>query len=266
VRNFGTIAGVILLGGALLIAPISRGFSSGAREQADRGGAEQTLFAVANQERKARGLSTLAWDDALANAARQHAVIMAQHSAISHQFAGEPDLTARLSATGARFSEAAENVAFGPTAPGIHDGWMKSPPHRANLLNPDLTSLGIGVAERDGTLYAVQDFSKSVASLTLDAQERRVSAKLAELAQRGLQISDNRAEARRACMLGRQGAAGARNLLLFQYTSSDLDMLPRNLEEEIRNGHYRTAEVGACASGVAAGGFSNYKIAVLLYE
>lgn len=262
--NFVKIAAVIVLATTLLLVPISRGFSD-ARQQPDHGAAEQALFALANRERKSRGLSTLAWDDALAGSARQHAAIMAQHNAISHQFDGEPDLPARLKATGARFSEAAENVAFGPSAAEIHDGWMKSPPHRANLLNPELTSLGIGVAEKDGTLFAVQDFSKSVAALTLDSQERRVSAKLAELGQPGLQISENRAEARRVCMLGRQGAAGARNLLLFQYTSSDLDMLPQNLTAEIRNGHYRSAEVGACASGTADG-FSNYKIAVLLYE
>jgi uncharacterized protein YkwD len=38
---------------------------------------------------------------------------------------------------------------------------MKSPQHRANILDTDMDSAGIGVAERNGQLYAVEDFSKA---------------------------------------------------------------------------------------------------------
>jgi uncharacterized protein YkwD len=43
----------------------------------------------------------------------------------------------------------------------IHQSFMKSPQHRANILDPDMGSAGIGVAERNGHLYAVEDFSKA---------------------------------------------------------------------------------------------------------
>ena len=36
---------------------------------------------------------------------------------------------------------------------------MKSPQHRANILDTDMDTAGIGIAERNGQLYAVEDFS-----------------------------------------------------------------------------------------------------------
>jgi hypothetical protein len=55
----------------------------------------------------------------------------------------------------------AENVGEGRKAADIHQSFMKSPQHRANILDPDMDSAGIGVADRNGQLYAVEDFSKA---------------------------------------------------------------------------------------------------------
>jgi uncharacterized protein YkwD len=38
-------------------------------------------------------------------------------------------------------------------------GWMKSPGHRDNLLNPNYRKMGIGIAIRKGNIYATQIFS-----------------------------------------------------------------------------------------------------------
>jgi uncharacterized protein YkwD len=170
--------------------------------QAETSNAEQALFDAANRERASQGLAQLRWDEALANAASQHALRMAQRNTLSHQFPGEPALQDRARQTGARFTEIAENVAEGPSPDAIHSSWMHSPPHRANLLDPGLTAIGIavvGAASREGAssvgagrgragmLFAVQDFSQSVASLNVAEQERQVSA---ELAARGLQVTN----------------------------------------------------------------------------
>jgi uncharacterized protein YkwD len=162
--------------------------------------AERALFDAANRERAAQGLAQLRWDNALANAARQHALLMAQRNTLSHQFPGEAALQDRARVAGARFTEIAENVAEGPSADVIHASWMHSPPHRANLLDPELTAIGIavvGTASRDGgsgsgrggvgMLFAVQDFSQPVASLSLVEQEKQVAAVLAA---RGLQVAN----------------------------------------------------------------------------
>jgi uncharacterized protein YkwD len=233
--------------------------------------AERALFDAANRERIAQGLQPLRRDDALANAAREHAIRMAQHNTLSHQFPGELPLQDRARLAGARYTVIAENVAEGPTADMIHSGWMHSPPHRANLLAPELTALGVAVAvvidKRTGaaTLFAVQDFSQSVASLSLEQQEHQVSSLLAA---RGLAVSDTRGggatdDARKTCEMDR-GWAGSRPGLVVRYEGGDLSRLPDDLEQKVRSGQYRAAAVGACEAG-SAGGFARFRIAILLF-
>jgi uncharacterized protein YkwD len=122
---------------------------------------ERQLFNAVNQERKAHGLPSLTSDEALATAARAHAQRMAEQGTISHQLPGEPNLLTRARAAGAHFSWISENVDEGPNASAIHQSFMKSPQHRANILDTDMDSAGIGVAEHNGQLYAVEDFSKA---------------------------------------------------------------------------------------------------------
>jgi uncharacterized protein YkwD len=135
--------------------------SVGGLAQEKTSDAERALFNAVNQERKAHGLPSLSSDEALANAARKHAQRMAEQGTISHQLPGEPSLPARAKAAGARFSWLSENVDEGPSATAIHQSFMKSPQHRANILDGDMDSAGIGVAERNGQMFAVEDFSKA---------------------------------------------------------------------------------------------------------
>ncbi len=131
------------------------------RAQQKKTNAEQVLFESANRERAAHGSPPLKWDATLARAAHQHALRMAKQNSLAHQFPGEPDLPARAIQAGARFSALAENVAQGPSAANIHAQWMKSPHHRANLLDTELNSVGIAVTQRNGQLFAVEDFSRA---------------------------------------------------------------------------------------------------------
>jgi uncharacterized protein YkwD len=122
---------------------------------------ERELFDAANRARKAQGLASLKWDDALATAARKHAEQMASHGSAGHQFPGEPSLPGRATKAGAHFLSLAENVDEGPTATAVHESFMKSPLHRANILDRDMDSVGIGIAIRNGQLFVVEDFSKA---------------------------------------------------------------------------------------------------------
>ena len=85
--------------------------------------AEQYLLSAANQERVARGLQQLHRNPELARAAAAHAREMAAHGTISHQFAGEPELTDRGANVGVPFSEISENVG---EAPSVVKGGMSS--------------------------------------------------------------------------------------------------------------------------------------------
>jgi uncharacterized protein YkwD len=84
---------------------------------------------------------------------------MADHGSAQHGFEGEPGLSVRVKQTGARFSSLSENVTQGPTPEFIHGQFMQSAPHRANILDQEMDSIGVGVVEHGGQLFAVEDFS-----------------------------------------------------------------------------------------------------------
>ncbi|SFS18407.1 Uncharacterized conserved protein YkwD, contains CAP (CSP/antigen 5/PR1) domain [Granulicella pectinivorans] len=120
--------------------------------------AEQYLVAAANQERAAEGIAPLAVDPALSAAALDHVRLMTQRQDISHQFPGELGLFPRIQTYSQAFDAVAENVAYAPTVERLHTGWMNSPGHRANLLNPNYNVIGVAVLINGREIYAVQDF------------------------------------------------------------------------------------------------------------
>lgn len=123
--------------------------------------AEQELFASVNQARRAQGMPALRWDESLVTAARRHAAVMAAHGEAQHQFEGEPNLSARVKQTGAHVGWLSENVIVGTSAEEVHGQFMNSPNHRANILDKDMDSVGIGVVEHEGKLFAVEDFAQA---------------------------------------------------------------------------------------------------------
>jgi len=229
--------------------------------------AEQYLLNTANRERIARGLPALRSNPTLAQAARFHALQMADRRDISHQFPGEPDLMQRGSQSGARFSLITENVAESPDASIVHDLWMRSAGHRKNLLDPDVDSVGIAVVARGNRFYAVEDFAATVASLSFDEQESTVARRLAQvgLVVGSSDLTSTVEDARRTCS-AESGYAGSQHKpwYIVRYTADRLDQLPDLLTRRIGTGKFRKAVVGACLDN-GAGAFSDYNIAVLLY-
>jgi uncharacterized protein YkwD len=121
--------------------------------------AEWKLFNSANEERKAIGVAPLRWDEHLAAAARRHAQEMARRNKIAHEFPGEASLPVRITKVGVHFSAVAENVADAPSVSRIHELWMHSPGHRANILDKQMDTLGVAVIERNHQYFAVEDFA-----------------------------------------------------------------------------------------------------------
>jgi uncharacterized protein YkwD len=121
---------------------------------------ERELFAAVNQARRVQGLSALRWDESLAAAARRHAEVMLEHGSTGHAFAGEPSLSMRAKQAGVHFGWLSENVMQGPSAEFIHEQFMKSAPHRANILDREMDSIGAGVVEQGGELFVVEDFAQ----------------------------------------------------------------------------------------------------------
>ena len=227
-------------------------------------GAEQEIFARVNEARTQEGLAPLEWDSALAAAALDHCRRMAVEGEIAHRYANEPELVDRAASAGARFSLVEENIGMGPTAARLHAEWMKSPGHRANLLNPQVNRVGIAVIAARGTLYAVEDFSRAVESLTPEQVEERVAAMLRVV---GISVVKNRKLARAACAMDKGIPAGVGDeqpRFVARWQSASLEPLPEVLVTALGSKQYHRAAVGSCTAKDVAS-FSTYRLAVLLY-
>jgi uncharacterized protein YkwD len=244
----------------LFAAAILFFFSPRANAQLQQNDSERQLFEAVNRERAAQGLSALQWDAALFKAARLHALRMASLNMLEHQLPSESNLETRLAEAGARFSVIAENIAVGSTPPIIHAGWMDSPGHRRNILDPRLTSVGIAAVHGQGGLFAVEDFSQSVPELSVEQQEQRVVSLLAAMGFRSANATD---EARRTCRSD-AGLAGNSPKSIMRFEVFDLSKLPEEIERKIRRHASGRVGVGACRANAAAG-FSRYRIAVLFF-
>ncbi|MEV5529515.1 CAP domain-containing protein [Streptomyces prunicolor] len=100
-----------------------------------------------NAERARAGLRALAVDPLLAAAAQAHSTDMVARAFYSHTSPDGSQPWDRAAAAGARRRTIGENIACGQRTPAeVVEGWMNSPGHRANILKPDFTHIGIGFA------------------------------------------------------------------------------------------------------------------------
>jgi uncharacterized protein YkwD len=112
------------------------------------------VFAATNGNRAAHGVSALTLNDCLKHAAVRQAKAMAQREQIFHEDLGRVLKNCRM-------DKAGENVAYGYRSgvAVVNDGWMGSEGHRANILNPAFTLVGIGARiGHDGKWYVAQVF------------------------------------------------------------------------------------------------------------
>ena len=220
------------------------------------------IVQAVNQDRASQGLGPLKWDPALAQAAQAHAEIMVGQRELSHQYPGEPDLETRAGAQGAHFRVIAENVAMGPSVEGLETQWMHSVPHRTNILDPRMNAIGVGLVQRGGYYYGVEDFSDGVAALGPQQIEQKVGALLR---QQGIQPSGPVRVARQTCEMPSGFAGGPTPKFVMRWEGTDLSQLPSQIVQQIHTGRFHTAAVGACDSAHPQQGFTTYRVAVLLY-
>ena len=131
---------------------------------------EGTVLCLVNRQRTSRGLSRLKRNGRLDKAAVKYSRQMVSQNFFSHVSPGGSTMKSRIKATGylsgARGWSIGENLAWGTgryaTADEIVEGWMNSPGHRANILQPAFKEIGIGVAlgapDHDGGATYTTDF------------------------------------------------------------------------------------------------------------
>ncbi len=119
--------------------------TSGICNPSGNGGLESSLIQLINQERQSRGIGTLSQQSQLASAARVHSEDMACNDFVSHTGSDGSLPWDRALSQGYNYSAIAENIFAGSSsAQSIFNGWMNSPGHRDNMLNPTYTEIGVG--------------------------------------------------------------------------------------------------------------------------
>lgn len=107
--------------------------------------ATNDVVRLINAERSARGLKPLAINADLQRAAQGHARQMAMGDCYAHECPGEPALTQRVRQAGYPYRKITENIHAAQLDPQrVVTGWMNSPHHRRNILDPDVTEIGVG--------------------------------------------------------------------------------------------------------------------------
>jgi uncharacterized protein YkwD len=122
-------------------------FDQQAAALADLAAVRREMLERVNRERRAEGLAPLRRQAALETAAQSYAEEMLRGGFYDHVSPRGETVLERAKAAGYRVQRVGENIATGQgSVEVVMDGWMQSPPHRANLLSPMFTDFGVGVA------------------------------------------------------------------------------------------------------------------------
>ena len=116
------------------------------------------VVALVNAERAKQGLSALTIDTKV----QQAALVRAKESAqsFSHTRPNGSSFSTALTEAGVSYRTAGENIAYGQSTPQqVMNAWMNSSGHRANILNANYTTIGVGYTVINGTAYWAQLFT-----------------------------------------------------------------------------------------------------------
>jgi uncharacterized protein YkwD len=151
--------------GAIMAVLAVLGAGSAAGQQSLR----ELALSLVNGAREEAELDPLSLDEALVGAAEFHAEDMANRNYYAHVSPEGDSVRDRFLAEGGNeWLRAAENIALCtgcPTPAGeervraFHEGWMESPEHRENILDPGLASFGFAMAVGENRTYGVQTFA-----------------------------------------------------------------------------------------------------------
>ncbi len=183
-------------------------------------------FTLVNSDRKEHGLAALQWDAQLSVIAREHSADMRDHNFFGHQSPSTGLHVDRMRVAGYRSVASAENLAHNISLFEAERGLMHSLGHRRNLLDPDVTHIGLGAAGSDDVnghrrWWITQLFAKPVRNLDLAAAVEKMRADIDALRKTKDQttLEDDaqlNAVAKRAAEAGLQGKVDSASALALQ--------------------------------------------------
>ena len=161
---------VAVVSGAIFV---SFATSPAAQAQDSMAAQEAQSRDLVNAARASAGVGALQANSGLDQIARAQAARMVARDAIYHN----PNLHADADAAGVNWVLIGENVGVGPDAQAVHNGFMASPGHRANVVHADYDAIGVGVAlAQDGSVFVTQAFAKLAPAAAAPAPAPQVEA------------------------------------------------------------------------------------------
>jgi uncharacterized protein YkwD len=115
---------------------------------------EYSFLQKLNQARRSAGLAPVVSDPELAPTSRTWSQHMASRNVLSH----DPNLVAIVSQIEPAWRSVAENVGYGYSVQSLHDAFMASAGHRANILRSSYNRVGIGVVHSGGRIWVTVRF------------------------------------------------------------------------------------------------------------
>lgn len=121
---------------------------------------EQKMVDLVNVERAKVGVGKLTVDTTMTAVARAHSKDMFLRRYFSHVNPEGKTAGDRMEKAGINFTVAGENIAYAPDLSTAHTGFMNSPGHRQNILDPAFHRIGIGIISTNtwGLMFT-QDFA-----------------------------------------------------------------------------------------------------------
>jgi uncharacterized protein YkwD len=163
-------AEALLVAVTLVVGVLVSGALAAPPARAAAGNVEAAFTNKINQARVAHDLPRLVTRGHLVAVARDWAARMAGQSKLYHN----PQLTSDVS----NWRWVGENVGYGPDAASVHVAFMRSPGHRANILDDDYTEVGVGAVVRDGRVWVAEVFRQPMRERS-PAAKRAFTAKYA---------------------------------------------------------------------------------------
>ena len=121
---------------------------------------QQQVLDLVNAERAKRGISALTLDSSLSSVATKKSQDMVDKNYFDHTSPTYGSPFDMMKQFGISYRSAGENIAKGQKTPQeVVAAWMNSEGHRKNILNPNFTNLGVGIAkDSNKTTYWTQMF------------------------------------------------------------------------------------------------------------
>jgi hypothetical protein len=137
----------------------------------------EQVIALTNVERANAGLAPLVADPSLTTSAQGYSSTLASTGCFDHTCGSVVDFSQRDTVAGyTDWTNLGENIALGQQTPEqVVAAWMASPGHRANILNPNFTEIGVGLTMGPSGPEWVQEFGADdtppVATTTMPVQQ-----------------------------------------------------------------------------------------------